>query len=233
MNLTEKAFFDYLHCPLYFYSKYALKAPLEKNTTVSQCVIQTIKFFYLGLLEGNIKSYKQLQNKWDALTSSLELNSTQLIKGWGKIVRIVEWSKTNQIIVADVNCKYSYGSVNHIVDGQIEFILVYPNHEIEVLYFDLTDKKLDSLNEHKKLKYALDYYGFESIYGKKPNRIKIYQPHSDTEIAIQLLESDKKRLSSVIENVGESIKQKLYIPREGYMCISCEAKTYCRFYNNN
>lgn len=233
MILTEKAFFDYLHCPLYFHSKYALKVPLDKSSTVAQCIIQTIKFFYLGLLEGQVKTYKQLQNKWDALTSDLELNSTQLIKGWGKVVRIVEWSKTNQIIVADVNCKYNYASASHVLEGQIDFILVYPNHEIEILYFDLTDKKLDSLNEHKKLKYALDYFGFESAYGKKPDRIRICQPHSNTEIALHLLESDKKRLLSVIENTGESIKQKLYIPREGYMCISCEAKTYCRFYSNN
>lgn len=232
MKLTEKAFYDYLHCPLYFYCKYALKVPLSRQRPLADCIQNTIKYFYLGLLEGQVKTYKQIQNKWDTLAKEAHLTEKELIAGWGKVVRIVEWSKTQKIIVGDLNCSYHFTNAHHILEGQIDYILIYPNHEIELLYFELSDKKLTELEVHKKLKYAFDYFGFEKIYNQKPHRIKIYQPRYDEELVIPLLESDKKRAASVLYNVGESITQKLYVPREGYLCHQCQAENYCRFYSN-
>ena len=232
MVLTEKAFFDFLYCSLYFYCKYGLKVPLNHINALNNCIMGTIKFFYSGLLNGQVKTYKQIQSKWDALASEAGLDNKQLIVGWGKVVKIIEWSKANQIIVGDVNCKYTYSSTNHTIEAQIDFVLIHKNHDIEILYFDLSDRRLNELDEHKKLKYALDYFGFEKLYGKSPTRIKIYQPKHDEEIIIQLLQDDQRRLTSVIQNVGESIKQKLYVPRETFLCNSCLAKSYCRhFYN--
>lgn len=232
MTLNEKALFDYMYCPLYFYSKYALKVPLDNTNQMRACVLGVIKFFYTGLLNGQMRSYKQLQTKWDTLAADAGLDKAQLINGWGKVVNIIEWSKQNKIIVGDVNCKYSFSSASHTIDGQIDFILVHPNKEIEILYFDLGEKRLNPLEEHKRIKHALDYFGFEKVYNQKPNRVKIYQPKYSEEIVLNLIKSDERRLISVIQNIGESITQKLYIPREGFMCSSCLAKSYCRhFYN--
>lgn len=232
MILNEKALYDFLYCPLYFHTKHILHVPCPEKSPLNVCIIDTIKFFYSGLLNGQVKTYKQLQNKWDIFAKERELDEKQLIAGWGKIIHIVEWSKRNQIIVGDVNCKYTYCLNAYTVEGQIDFILVHKNHDIEILYFDLSDKRLNGLEEHHKIKYALDYFGFERLYHKAPNRIKIYQPRYDEELIIMPLQDDKLRLESVLLNTCECIKQKLFVPRETFLCNSCAGKNFCRHFHN-
>lgn len=228
MILTEQAIYDFLNCPLYYYTKHIQKIELEQPHLLKNAISYCIHFFYANLLNGKVKTYRELQTKWDS--QSTYFDSKDIIKGWAQVYNVASWTEENKLIIGDVNCQYTYNFKTVSVSGNIDYVVLFGKDQIELLYFDFSDKKPNALESGRKLKYALDYYGFESLYGSPPARIRIHNVKYKEDVFLNFVKEDRARLNSCIYHVAKSIEYGLYYPREGFMCNHCTGKGYCRYF---
>lgn len=229
IKLTEKAIYDFIHCSLYYYVKHVLAIAIHKENRVKAAVHQCTKYFYSNLLNGKVKTYKELQQKWDSLSNHFE--SKEILTGWAKMLNIASWTEENKLVIGDINCDYVYTYSTVSVSGTIDYILVYDSNKIEILYFDLGEKKPNLIEHQHKLKYALDYYGFKHLYGSPPARIRIHNVKHNEDIFLTFMDADESRLNVSIYHIAKCIEHGLYYPRENYMCDSCSGKGYCRYFS--
>lgn len=233
MTLTTEQLFDFLYCPLFFHTKHILKVPMKNHKEINHYIDTTIKYFYCGILNNELYSYRDIQSKWDTQVKSLNSDSKAIITGWEKVVKIIEWSKAKKIIIADMNCQYHFASGQHLLQGVIDYVAICPNKEIELIYFDLSDKIVNKTDTQHKLKYVMDFFGFQKVYDKMPSRIRIFHVKSGEDSIIIPDQHDYARLTAVVKNTLSIVEQSLYTPRETVLCNSCLANVYCRFFKES
>lgn len=230
MLLNEKAFFNYIYCPIMFHVEQKMSLNGEKTSNNKKDVLNTIDYFYSGILDGKLRTYKEIEKKFYA--SQEALKKEDLISEWEKVISIIEWSKEEKIMIGDLNKPYCYTTEkDNKINGIINYIIINQNKHIMLLYFDLSSKRLDKSYLSRKLKYTLDYFGFEKAYGKKPDFIKIHSVKYNEDYVFYKTEDDRARLNLTIDQVCHCIEEQITFPRESYLCKTCNYSSYCTYWN--
>lgn len=230
MEITESELFTYIECPVYYQIQH-IRKQISPKKTLKQMIEQVVQYFFVNLLNGKVKTYKELQLKWDKLCKeATSLSSQDIIKGWGTILKVVEYAQNEKLIVGDVACTYRLPVGTHQIVGQVPIVLVFPDKHIELLYFDYGEKHLDENNLKHFTKYTLDYYGFENVYGVTPTYIKIHQVKYNEDCLLVKSIDDWQRLQATLNGVCKCITEKIYFPRETLFCKSCPAHYFCGYW---
>lgn len=230
MQITESELFAYIECPVYYQIQYE-RQQITAKKTLKKLIEQVVQYFFVNLLNGKVKTYKELQIKWDKLCKDMpQLTHQEVIKGWGTIIKIVEYAQNEKLIVGDVACTYRLPVGTHQIVGQIPIVLVFPDKHIELLYFDYGEKHLDKDNLIHLTKYSLDYFGFKSVYEIEPQYVKIHQVKYNEDVLLTKSIEDWQRLQAALSGVCKCLEQKIYFPRETLFCKSCPAHYFCGYW---
>lgn len=212
-----------------FHVEQIMSNPETQKANQKKGIVETVNYFYAGILDGKLRTYKELEKKFNSYHVSI--TKDEMIRAWEKVIKITEWSKAEKIVIGDINKSYIYISESsNQISGTINYIVVNDNHNIILLYFDLSDKRLDESYLSRKLKYTLDYFGFEKVFGKRPDFIKVHSVKYDEDYVFYKTEDDRKRLDLTIDNVCHCIEHQIIYPRETYLCKSCQYSNYCTFW---
>ena len=231
MKITEQQLFDYIHCPALFEMKYLRQVPLEEPVSSSKLLNKVAKYFYLNLLNGKICTTSELKKKWDSVCQGQEgqISGKAIMEGISLIMKLYNWAANEQAVVLDIDTPYTIKIGDTELVGNLGTILAAPNNKFELLVTDFSSRLPDQTLVDMKLKYTLEAYAFHQVYNKFIDGIRIHSVKHARDFYTSRSDGDFKRLEAAIRNVGKSIEDGVYYPREG-MCSTCPAKGYCKYW---
>lgn len=233
MKITEEQFFDYMHCPAYFEMKHIRKIPVIENVNHIKLLDKVAKYFYLNILNGRIPTTGELKNKWDSICKDYEdqLDPKKVLEGFSLIMKLYHWAASERIVVLDIDTPYAIHVEDTEITGNMETVLAAPNSGYELLITRFSNRLPDQTLIDMKLDITLNAYAFQKMNNKPVSGIKIRSVKHSKDFYTRRTEEDFKRLETAIKNVGKSIKEGIYYPREG-MCSTCPLKGYCKYWNS-
>lgn len=231
VTLTEQQFFDYMACPAMFEMKYIKKIPISEPISTPKLLSKIAKYFYINLLNGKICTNNELKRKWDSICQSHEgeITSKQVMDGISFIMKLALWAQNQRLVVLDMDTRYNIRVGDTELVGNLGTILSAPNNQYELLITDFSSRMPDQTLINMKLKYTLDAYAFNKVHGKFVDGVKVHSVKFDKDFFSSRTDGDFKRLETAIRNVGKSITEGLYYPREG-MCSTCTGKDFCKYW---
>ena len=231
MKITEQQLFDYIHCPALFEMKYIRKIPLEESLSTPKLLNKVAKYFYLNLLNGKICTTSELKKKWDSICAKHEeqINPKKVMEGMSLIMKLYNWASDEQAVVLDIDSPYIIRVGDVELVGNMGTILAAPNNKYELLITDFSSRLPDQSLIDIKLKYTLEAYAFQKVYNKFIDGVRVHSVKYNKDFYTSRTDGDFKRLETAIRNVGKSIQDGLFYPREG-MCSTCPAKGYCKYW---
>lgn len=232
MKITEQQFFDYMHCPALFEMKHIRNIPLEEQISSPKLLNRVAKYFYLNLLNGKICTTSELKKKWDSICQGYEdkIDAKKILEGMGLIMKLYNWASNEQAVVLDINTPYIIRVGDTELVGNLGTILAAPNNKYELLITSFSSRLPDQTLIDMKLEYTLEAYVFHEVHNKFVDGVRVHSVKYDKDFYTSRADGDFKRLETAIKNVGKSIENDLYYPREG-MCSTCPAKGYCKYWS--
>ena len=231
VKISDKQLFEYMQCPAMFEMKYIKKIPEDKKElALSEILDKAAKYFLINLLNKRIVSNIEIKKKWDSLCQEYNLDAKKTMQGLDMLFKLLNFAQRHKLVVLDMETEYQL-NFNHIeLRGNLGTIIAAPKDKFELLITSFSSKNLDKDLIDMKLKYTLDILAFKTIHGRTLQGVKIHHIKTDKDIFTCRNEGDIKRLQTTINNVGLAIKNKIYYPRESFMCSSCNYKNYCRYW---
>ena len=233
IELTIDQLMEYIHCPNYFYLKYMSRIPLKNIPTYKDLLHQIINMYIGRLLNGKIMPMSEAKKHWDKLVDEYpsSLSSKNIIEGLGILNQIDHYCRNNKVVIADLNSPFqNVFSNNIIIKGLLGPIRYYDNKTLELFIIETSQKIPDQTLVDMSLKYTMQLFAVNSISSNfKINGIRILHVKSGNEITTYRTQKDFDRLKKTISNVGKSIRNEIFYPREDYTCPRCLYKNYCGY----
>lgn len=231
LKLTDEALTDYIKCPNYFYFKYISKIPVNQNPTYHELVQRVIDAYMSKLMDGKVMTSRQFKKMWDDLVEEYPtvITEKKILDGFGMINQIDRYCRQNQVIIADINSPYQINfKPNIILSGKIGTIR-YNKTSLELFVTETSQKLPDDFLLNMSLRLTLQAYAIEKTTDCKIDGIHIYHIKSGKELYTRRSQRDYERLERVIKDIGFSIRNELFYPREDYTCPQCKFKNYCGY----
>ena len=234
VKIDEGQLFDYMKCPIYYDGVYEKKVVPQEEPSMQKMLMSVARYFYLNLMNGIVSPTSKLKKRWDALCqeNSEYVDTKKCIDGLALIMKLYNWAKKEQLIIAETNATYNFfvkGELIHIdYRGEIDAIAMRRDKTFEILITDFSKKMPDPFQVSMKLKYSLDTYGYLKTYGGKPIGVHIHHVQTDKDFFTYRTDKDFGRINRTIEHVGYCINEKLFYPHENVFCTSCSMKFFCK-----
>lgn len=232
MKLNEQQLFDYIYCPTRYDIKHEKRIDIQEPISMARLLGKVGKYFYVNLFNQKVCSTSELKNKWDSICKQYPdfIDQKEAIAGWGAIVNMYNWAAKEQLVIADIDTKYTI-VIDHIeLEGNMDPIIRNKKNKFELLSTNFSTKIPDPIEIDMKLKHTLDSYAFRALTQHDIDAIKVHHVRTDKDILSYRTEPDYRRLLSTIKSVEKGIEQKIFFPRETALCNTCTAKQYCRFW---
>lgn len=232
MEITEKQFFDYMHCPALFEMKYVKGIAISEHQTMSDLLNRVANYFFLHLLNEHICTTGELKKKWDSICEANPhiIDEKKAMDGISLILKFANWAEQNKIVVLDVDSRYNIVVNRTEIVGNTGAILALPGDKQEMIVTNFSNKMPDQSTIDMRMKYTLQAYGFEQTHGRPLSGIRVLSVKHFKDFYTTRNKEDFRRLRTAIDNIGKSIEQRLFYPRESVTCPQCPAKQYCRYW---
>lgn len=231
IKITETQLFDWMNCPALFEMKYVKQLPITaKKQTVSTLLGKVSSYFYIQLLNGKVCSLAELKRKWDSIAETHSLSQKEVLEGMHEIAKFGNWMGHEQPIVLDINTPYTIVIGNVEIQGNL--LPVFKKEDgVELVHTDFSKRIPDQRLVDLKLKYTLDAFVYQELYGKPVNGIRVHSVKNDKDLRTTRMQPDFDRLISTVTGIGKAIEAGAYYTRENLLCGSCPALQYCGFWH--
>jgi len=232
--LNEEQLWSFANCPVQYDMAFNKKIIPKKPPMFGEHLQIVANAFFANLMNGKILSGDELKRKWDSVCNKHpEIDSRKCIEGIGKIMLMYRWAERIQLRILDVSIPYVLlfrGKDNnelYEVADQIQTLAVTSGNSVELLVIDWSDKHTNQVRADMNLHYTLQCYAY---YMKTKNNlgIHIHNVKHSTDIYSYRGKFDYERLKTTVLNIGHSIKNGIFYPRENPMCTSCYVAGACK-----
>lgn len=236
ITLKEQAFFDYIRCPTFYDAVYNKKLPYRTRDSFNRLLNKVANSFYLELMNGNVMRLDIIKRKWDAICEENKhyITEKKCLEGLDLLFKFYKWAEDKRIQIIDINTPYKlvFKGKRSIVEIQGE---LYPiakiNNQVELLITSFESKYPDQAILDLNLKYSLDSYTFYRFYQKEIG-IHLHHVGKNEDFFSYRIRDDFNRLRSTVDNIGFSLENNIYYPRESVLCPSCQMKDVCKVWTN-
>ena len=251
MDLTYEQIMDYYRCPLLYKFKHELKLDREQSDKelYNDSLQKTIMYFYYQVMNGNVPSYEALSNKWFKMASKnvytiediiFRQDNTSVSNGnfRSEYVKLIkefyerEVNKTFTPIVVDTDIRVQIGDY-HVMDS-LELVreikLENNKNIIELVRFNSSIYKPISFLINHDFKLTLQAYAFRKLFKAKEDRLVMYGLKNGYITNTTRNEDEFKRLTAIINNVGNAIEEQKFHPITSRMCKQCQFIDVCDKY---
>ena len=231
--LTEEQLWSFANCPVQYDLAYNKKTIPKKPPMFGEYVQIVANAFFSNLMNGKILSRDEVKRKWDSVCNkNPTIDARKCVEGIGKLISMYSWAERIQLRILDIAVPYVLlfqGKDNSLyeVAGQIPTLALTKENVPELLVIDWSDKHTNQVRTDMNLHYTLQCYAYHNKT-KKNLGIHVHNVKHNVEIYSYRGKFDYERLRTTVSNIGFSIKNGLYYPRENPMCVSCHAAGACK-----
>lgn len=232
--LGEEQLWSFANCPVQYDMAYNKKTIPKKPPMFGEHLQTVANAFFTNLMNGKILSGDELKRKWDSVCNkNPTIDSRKCIEGIGKLMLMYRWAENIELRILDVFVpyillfKHNNGEDLFEVSGQIQTLAVTKGNSPELLVIDWGDKHTNQVRTDMNLHYTLQCYAYY-MKTKKNLGIHVHNIKHNTEIYSYRGTYDYERLKTTVNNIGYSIKHRIFYPRENPMCVSCYVAGACK-----
>lgn len=229
IKLTERQLYDFLNCPALFEMKYIKKLPIQESQTFSSYLTTVGNYFYINLLNEKISTLSDLKRKWDSVCAGQNFTQKQVLDGMHEVARFANWMGNEQPIVLDINTPYTIVVGDVELSGNMSPIFKKKDRK-ELVITDFSSKLPDQRVIDMKLKYTVEAYAFRELYQEEFVGIRVHNVKHNKDLYTNRTEADFNRMKTTIKGVSQAIQSEAFFARDSFMCPTCPAFTYCRFW---
>lgn len=231
--IDEEEIWSFMHCPVQYELSYVRKVIPKKVDTHVDYIKKAAQYFLVNLMDGNLIQMSDLKKKWDQICN--EHPDITMIKsndGLGKLYKMYEWSRKNQLVVLDINVPYAVlfpvdKSTSYDVRGFIPMICLTSDRIPVLLYFDFSDRATVQERVDLNIKYTMQAYAYK-LQTRKNIGIHVHNIKFDSDFFSMRGQQDFLRLHRTVVSIGYSISHNLTYPTDGPLCLSCYALQACK-----
>ncbi len=236
-KLTEHELFDYISCPIYYDLKYNSKLNFKPIPTMNRLLNQVVNGFAANMMNDRILSPYHLKVQWDGICGRNQnyITEAKAIEGLKQINQFYSWASNTQLNIVDIGGKYILRQVlnnENILEyeGYLDIIAVPAQKKaLELLRVSFSNKPPEQAILDLDLKIGLDHAGFNNIYKHPLLGCRVHHIKSNKDFyTTRDTPTETKRALATIKNVYLCIRNKLFYPRQNPLCVSCQAKDFCR-----
>lgn len=228
--LSDTELLDYIHCPNLFYIKYMSHIPIADQVTMGSLVKLVINGYFSRLMDGKLPSISKAKNMWDKCCDEHPsvMTDKKVLEGFGLINLFDRYCYNNKIIIADFNSPYEVDFPGGVtVKGRFPAIRLN-NNVLEFFCVEAGHAKPNQQLLDMSIKYTLQCYAMDKLSeSHNLSCIRILHLKSGEEFTTYRHKKDYDRLERTVANIGKSIREEIFYPREDYTCPQCNAKNYC------
>lgn len=234
-RITEEELFSYIKCPINYEITYIRKFTPKETVSMNVLLNKVFKVFCTHLMNGKIMSTNDLKIKWDRICESYPeyINPQRSLDGLGLLMKMWNWAAEVELQIIDMGLPYTIGSKfqDKVIelDGCIGIIAKDLMQNFYLLDMDFGNKYTEQAFLDMKLKYTIDCYAFKELYNKDLH-VKIHNVKNNKDFFTDRHEDDFKRMKATIANVGGSVLNKMFYPRETSFCKSCNLLNFCKMW---
>ncbi len=235
LDLTEKQFFDFMKCPVYYDLIHSKQLSIQDPPSMNKLLNKVAQFFFMKLMNGKVPSTDSIKTKWDKLCAANQdyMTSAKCLDGIGQLMRLYRWAQEEELLIADVKTPYKFAiktNTHGVINfkGEISTIAINSKtNQPYLLIVDFGNRYPSQGSLDKKMKFTLDKFALLKTFNKDLP-IKIYHIKNNKDFYTMRADEDYKRLLRSIESVAVCVEQNLIYPRESVFCESCEMLNLCR-----
>lgn len=256
IEITVDELHAYLQCPAKYMFKHqkGLKEVESDSILFKKAIHKTIDYFFFSLMNNQMPTLAAMKEKWEntytdflgrkevghiletrpAIVSKkkTQRKSPDYIKGLEMIYTFYQLNKDNPGTPIAVDHDYRVAIGDIIVRGKFELIRELLDQEtgrryVEIVDFKTNDKPIEYMLVKHDINLLLASYAFRELFQATEDRMKYHYLPTGRDIIIEKRDDDFGRLTSIVNGIGNSIKQEYFYPRQTFMCRSCELKEIC------
>ena len=232
MQLTERQFYDYMKCPIYYQGGYQYGLTPIDQPSMNKLLNKVAHAFCAQLAAQVVLSRRDVEKMWDRVCkqNSEYITDKKVVDGITALMQFYRWAEDKQLMIGSTDIPYSiiFNQENPIeLIGKISTIAVTPDKKMELLVLDFERKTPDRAVMDMKLKYTLDAFAFKQLMNKDIG-IHVHHVRSAQDYYTFRANDDFLRLESAVKTIGRCIEEKIFYPRENAFCSSCDMRNYCR-----
>lgn len=183
----------------------------------------------MNLLNGKVNTLSELKRKWDSVCEKNQLAQKQVLDGMHEIHRFANWMGSEQPNIKDMNGAYT------IVIGDLELsgnmgTIFERNGKKELVITDFSSRLQDQRSIDMKLNYTIQAYAFRELYKEELAGIRVHNVKHNKDFYTNRTEADFNRMKTTLKGVSQAIQSEAFYARDSFMCPTCPAFTYCRFW---
>lgn len=231
--IDEEEIWSFMHCPVQYDLSYVRKIIPKKVPTQVDHIKEAAQYFFANLMDGNLLPMSALKKKWDQICNeNPEITMIKSNDGLGKLYKLYEWARRNQLVVLDLNVPYALlfpvdKNTSYDVRGCIPMICLTSDRIPVLLYFDFGDRATVQERVDLNMKYTMQAYAYR-MQTRKNIGIHVHNIKFDSDFFSMRGQQDFLRLHRTIISIGYSISHKLIYPKDGPLCLSCYALHACK-----
>jgi len=236
ITITEDQLWSYIACPVH-YDLVQKGIISEAPHTLTNFINQVARGFFSNLMDGVVISEDSLKQQWDEVwrANTDYIDDKKGIHGYACLIKMYRWAANVRLRILDVAVPYNIlfqGREEQLiaVKGIIPVIAVTSNMKPEILVMDYGDKHTNQVRTDMNLRYTLQCLGFKQ-QSRALIGIHVRNLKHDTDTYSVRTQEDYLRLERTVTDVSWCIRNKLFYPREGLNCLSCDTAGACRFWH--
>jgi len=237
LTLSHLQIDDYLTCPLKYKYIHVLRVPIMQHHAViyGKALHDAVRQYYRHKLKGKLLSLEQLiavfENSWiNEGFISREHEERRLEEGRETLTRFYERAKEEDILPTFVEKDFSFilgkdkiiGRWDRvdIMDGKVS-IIDYKSSPVR-------DKKKADRKTKESLQLAIYALAYKKIFGKIPEKVKLYFLDTGVVGEASLDEHDLDLTVEKIKQASLGIREGVFDPQPGYFsCRFCPYQGIC------
>ena len=233
IQLSEEQVWSYVNCPVQFEMSQRGIISIAPRTLKSY-VNQVTKMFFANLMEGIVLDMQSLKKEWDKVwqQNSDFIDSKKGLQGYAALNSLYRWAESIQLRILDIMVPYALmfqsknSDIVFEVRGEVPCISVNKANQPAILVMDYNDKHTDQARVDMNLKYTLEAMALKQQMGRSVG-IHVRNTKHGTDTFSYRSDLDYERLRTTVTAVGFCIMNKIYYPREGPSCSSCNVMGAC------
>ena len=231
--LSEEQLWSYANCPVQYDMAYNRKTIPKKPPMFSEYLQPVAAAFFANIMNGKILSGDELKRRWDNICKkNPSIDMKKCLEGISKIMLMYRWAESVQLRILDIAVPFEllfHGQDDERYDirGEIPVISVNQSNVPELLVIDWGDKHTNQVRTDMNLRYTLECYAYFKHTGKNLG-IHVHNVKYSEDSFSYRGKFDYERLKKTVINIGHSIANNIYYPRENPMCVNCHASGACR-----
>lgn len=229
LRLTVEQVIEYLRCPTYYDTLYNKQLVGRKEKNLNERLSEVANYFCTQLMNGTVVEPYDLKKRWDREKG---LTPQENLYGVDALTRMYKWAREQQLRVLNIASPFALslpGEKEHVIlIGKLGCIAYTKTGAIELLYFDFSKRLPDQALLDSNLRNTIDAFAFSRMYKEKLKGIRVRYVMKDKDYFTTRAKDDYERLARIVDNVGFSLRNKLFYPRESILCTGCDMKLFCR-----